>query len=142
MRDNLIRMQVEPSPGHHVMITSRTTLLNQLPDGASAIVARVVSASPEVDAVALRRLGELGFIPGEPVRLLRRGPGGREPLAVLIGETMFALRLLEAQCIEVDVETKVAHVETKAGALVETNVNAGIETKIDAGVDAKAPLAA
>ena len=37
----------------------------------------------------------------EPVQLLRRGPGGREPLAVLIGETMFALRLLEAQCIEV-----------------------------------------
>jgi Fe2+ transport system protein FeoA len=51
--------------------------------------------------VALRRLGELGFLPGEPVQLLRRGPGGREPLAVLIGETMFALRLLEAQCIEV-----------------------------------------
>ena len=80
-----------------------TTLLNHLPDGASAVVARVVSASPEVDAVALRRLGELGFIPGEPVRLLRRGPGGREPIAVLVGETMFALRLLEAQCIEVEV---------------------------------------
>ena len=63
---------------------------------------RVVSASAEIDAVALRRLGELGFLPGEPVQLLRRGPGGREPLAVLIGETMFALRLLEAQCIEVD----------------------------------------
>ena len=62
---------------------------------------RVVAASPEIDAVALRRLGELGFLPGEPVQLLRRGPGGREPLAVLIGETMFALRLLEAQCIEV-----------------------------------------
>jgi len=42
-----------------------TTLLNHLPDGASAVVARVVSASPEVDAVALRRLGELGFIPGQ-----------------------------------------------------------------------------
>ena len=63
---------------------------------------RSVPASPEIDAVALRRLGELGFLPGEPVQLLRRGPGGREPLAVLVGETMFALRLLEAQCIEVD----------------------------------------
>jgi ferrous iron transport protein A len=132
------------------MITSRTTLLNQLPDGASAIVARVVSASPEVDAVALRRLGELGFIPGEPVRLLRRGPGGREPLAVLIGETMFALRLLEAQCIEVDVETKVAGVSTKPEALVETKLNvraatkadADVAAKLDAGFDAKAPLAA
>ena len=77
-------------------------LLNELPNGARATVARVVAASAEVDAVALRRLGELGFIPGEPLQLLRRGPGGREPLAVLIGETMFGLRLLEAQCIEVD----------------------------------------
>jgi ferrous iron transport protein A len=76
-------------------------LLTDLPNGAHATVERVVAASPEVDAVALRRLGELGFIPGEPLQLLRRGPGGREPLAVLIGETMFALRLLEAQCVEV-----------------------------------------
>jgi ferrous iron transport protein A len=78
-----------------------TLCLHQLADGARATVARVVSASSEIDAVALRRLGELGFLPGEPVQLLRRGPGGREPLAVMIGETMFALRLLEAQCIEV-----------------------------------------
>ena len=75
--------------------------LHQLADGGQATVARVVSASPDIDAVALRRLGELGFLPGEPVQVMRRGPGGREPLAVMIGETMFALRLLEAQCIEV-----------------------------------------
>jgi ferrous iron transport protein A len=35
------------------------------------------------------------------VHMLRRGPGGREPLAVQVGDTQFALRLLEAQCIEV-----------------------------------------
>jgi ferrous iron transport protein A len=75
--------------------------LTDLPTGAHATVEGVVAASSDVDAVALRRLGELGFIPGEPLQLLRRGPGGREPLAVLIGETMFALRLLEARCIEV-----------------------------------------
>ena len=46
----------------------------------------------EIDAVALRRLSELGFLPGEPVRLMRRGPGGREPLAVQVGDTLFALR--------------------------------------------------
>ena len=79
-----------------------TQTLASLAAGSRATVSRVVAASPEIDAVALRRLGELGFLPGEPVQLLRRGPGGREPLAVLIGETMFALRLLEAQCIEVD----------------------------------------
>ncbi len=76
-------------------------LLNDLPDGAHATVTRVLSTSADVDAVSLRRLAELGFIPGEPVQLLRRGPGGREPLAVLIGDTMFGLRLLEAQCVEV-----------------------------------------
>jgi ferrous iron transport protein A len=76
-------------------------LLTDLANGAHATVEGVVSASPDVDAIALRRLGELGFIPGEPVQLLRRGPGGREPLAVMIGETLFALRLLEAQCIAV-----------------------------------------
>lgn len=81
-----------------------TRPLSSLADGARATVTRVVAASAEIDAVALRRLGELGFLPGEPVQVLRRGPGGREPLAVVIGETMFALRLLEAQCIEVSPE--------------------------------------
>jgi len=76
-------------------------LLADLPNGARATVAGLVSASAALDASALRRLGELGFIPGEPLQLLRRGPGGREPIAVLIGETLFGLRLLEAQCIEV-----------------------------------------
>jgi len=84
------------------MTPAATRPLHQLANGSRATVARVVSASPEIDAIALRRLGELGFLPGEPVQLLRRGPGGREPLAVLVGETMFALRLLEAQCIEVE----------------------------------------
>ena len=103
MRDNLIRMceaahRGRPSP----MSPLPTLCLHQLAVGERATVAGVVSASAEIDAVALRRLGELGFLPGEPVQLLRRGPGGREPLAVLIGETMFALRLLEAQCVEVE----------------------------------------
>jgi ferrous iron transport protein A len=80
---------------------SRPTLLPDLADGAHATVLRVAAASSEIDAAALHRLGELGFIAGEPLQLLRRGPGGREPLAVLIGETMFALRLLEAQCVQV-----------------------------------------
>ena len=77
------------------------TLLADLPDGADATVSRVSQHVPEVDEQHLRRLGELGFLPGEPVKVLRRGPGGREPLAVLIGDTMFALRWMEARCIEV-----------------------------------------
>jgi ferrous iron transport protein A len=84
---------------HHVF---ETMLLNELPNGAHATVTRVVSTSADVDDAALLRLAELGFIAGEPVQLLRRGPGGREPLAVRVGNTMFGLRLLEAQCIEVE----------------------------------------
>jgi ferrous iron transport protein A len=79
----------------------KATLLSDLPNGAYATVERVAAASAEADEGLLRRLGELGFIAGEPLQVLRRGPGGREPLAVLIGETMFALRLLEAQCVQV-----------------------------------------
>lgn len=76
-------------------------LLSELTNGTNATVTRVHSPNPEVGAATVRRLGELGFIPGEPVQMLRRGPGGREPLAVQVGETQFALRWVEAQCIEV-----------------------------------------
>jgi ferrous iron transport protein A len=75
--------------------------LSDLPDGAQGTVLGVSAGSPLADAQMLRRLAELGFLPGEPVQVLRRGPGGREPLAVQIGETLFALRRVEAQCVEV-----------------------------------------
>jgi ferrous iron transport protein A len=77
-------------------------LLSQLPNGAHALVDHVFSGAPEVSSATVQRLEELGFIAGEPVRMLRRGPGGREPLAVQIGETLFALRLVEAQSIVVN----------------------------------------
>lgn len=49
----------------------------------------------------LARLAELGFLPGETLTVLRRGPGGREPIAVQIGDTVFALRAIEASCVQV-----------------------------------------
>ena len=78
-----------------------TLLLDELDDGAQGTVHRVHSKSPELDAPMLRRLAELGFIAGEPVQVLRRGPGGRDPLAVRVGDTLFALRRAEARCIDV-----------------------------------------
>lgn len=75
--------------------------LSDLPNGAHATVLGVSAASSDADEQMLLRLAELGFLPGEPVQMLRRGPGGREPLAVQIGETLFGLRLIEAQCVEV-----------------------------------------
>jgi ferrous iron transport protein A len=79
------------------------TRLSELPQGARGTVIGLNSAGAP-DPQLLRRLSELGFLPGEPVQLMRRGPGGREPLAVQVGETFFALRQIEAQCVEVSVE--------------------------------------
>jgi ferrous iron transport protein A len=82
--------------------------LSELPDGAHAIVIGVSPRAPEIDAGTLQRLAELGFVDGEPVQVLRRGPGGREPIAVRIGDTQFALRRAEAQCIDVTPHAGVA----------------------------------
>lgn len=79
----------------------KTLSLDQLADGARATVNGVAATSPDLNATQLRRLAELGFIRGESVQVLRRGPGGRDPIAVRVGDTLFALRRTEARCIEV-----------------------------------------
>ncbi len=78
-----------------------TLSLADLPDGSHGIVTGLRAGVPGADAALLQRLEEIGFVADEPVLVLRRGPGGREPLAVQVGETLFALRLLEARCVEV-----------------------------------------
>ena len=45
-------------------------------------------------------LRELGFLPGEPVRVIARAAGG-DPIVVRVGTSTFALRCAEAACIEV-----------------------------------------
>jgi ferrous iron transport protein A len=45
------------------------------------------------------RLLELGFVQGESVRIVAQGFPGREPIAVRIGSTTFALRRFEAERI-------------------------------------------
>jgi ferrous iron transport protein A len=92
--------------------TFQPMLLSQLPTGAQATVERLFAASAEMDEGTLRRLAELGFLPGEPVRVLQRGPGGREPLAVLVGDSLFALRLIEAACVSVVAEAPAPAFET------------------------------
>ena len=94
-------------------------LLSDLPNGAQALVDQVFKGASGLDAATLQRLEELGFIPGEPVRMLRRGPGGREPLAVQVGETLFALRLAEAQSVAVRVADS-----TSAGGAVSRSESA------------------
>jgi ferrous iron transport protein A len=69
-------------------------LLSELKNGTSAVVCEVEDAHG-ADAIA-RRLRELGFVNGEPVRVVARGPLGGDPLLVQIGYTRFALRKSEA----------------------------------------------
>ena len=76
--------------------------LADLPLHAPAVVV-AVHANGDADAIA-RRLGELGFVPGEPVEVRAAGPLGREPLMVQVGYTRFALRRSEAARIEVQRE--------------------------------------
>jgi len=75
----------------------------KLADLAIGAVARVVSVSAADGAVPDlgRRLAELGFLPGEAVRIVARGLMAREPIAVRVGTGTFALRLFEAACIRV-----------------------------------------
>jgi ferrous iron transport protein A len=63
-------------------------------------VARDPSAGPEGESLC-RRLEVLGFVPGEPVRVVAQGPFGHEPLLIEIGSTRFALRHREASCVQV-----------------------------------------
>jgi ferrous iron transport protein A len=76
----------------------------KLTDLKTGTQARVVSVVPAEGVAALelgRRLAELGFLPGEAVRVVARGLLAREPIAVRIGTGTFALRLFEAACIRV-----------------------------------------
>ena len=69
-------------------------LLSDLPSGQAATIAGVEDRTV-VDAIAAR-LRDLGFVPGEPVRVVARGLIGADPLVVQIGFTRFALRRSEA----------------------------------------------
>ena len=74
--------------------------LSELPMHACAVVESVLDAHAS-DAIA-RRLRELGFVKGEPVRVVARGPVGGEPLLVQIGFTRFALRRSEAARVTIE----------------------------------------
>jgi len=62
-----------------------------------------VSDQQPEDAIA-RRLRELGFVPGEQVEVVARGPLGSEPLLIQVGFTRFALRRSEAARVAVHAE--------------------------------------
>lgn len=81
--------------------THASIRLDELPSHQWATVLDVArSADAEGQELALR-LTEIGFVPGEAVRIVASGLPGREPLAVRLGHTTFALRRHEAALIHV-----------------------------------------
>ncbi|GBQ55661.1 FeoA family protein [Komagataeibacter swingsii] len=73
--------------------------LSDLPRGTDAVIDSVDDPGG-ADPVA-QRLRELGFVPGEAVRVVATAPLGGDPLAVRIGFTRFALRRTEAARVNV-----------------------------------------
>ncbi len=76
--------------------------LAQLPDGQWATVADIPVPADPTDHDLVLRLMELGFVPGERVRIVAEGLGRRDPLAVRVGRSTFALRHHEASLILVN----------------------------------------
>ncbi|WP_295991057.1 FeoA family protein [Rugamonas sp.] len=77
--------------------------LDTLAVGQSGTVVHI--APGEGDGADLaRRLMELGFVPGEKIRMLKRGMPGGEPLAIKVGNSTFALRRFEAALVSVQAE--------------------------------------
>jgi ferrous iron transport protein A len=80
------------------------TTLDALKAGQSATVIHLAPPSGQHGGADVpRRLMELGFVPGERIRMLKRSlPGG--PLAVKVGQSTFALRRFEAALISIQPE--------------------------------------
>lgn len=76
-------------------VKNKPTRLSDLPLGSVATVDSVDQSLPD-DPIA-ERLRDLGFVRGEPVRLVASGPIGGDPLLVQVGFTRFALRQGEAR---------------------------------------------
>lgn len=75
--------------------TGAVLSLDMLPVGSSAVIERSAERAAH-DPIAAR-LDELGFVPGERVKIVAVGPFGHEPIAVSLGTSRFALRKDEAK---------------------------------------------
>lgn len=86
-------------------LASPLMTLDALAAGKSGTVVHIAPDTPGEldDGVDLaRRLMELGFVPGERIRMLKRGMPGGEPLAIKVGNATFALRRFEAARISIE----------------------------------------
>jgi ferrous iron transport protein A len=75
--------------------------LNQLARQARAVVVGMNATQDDEERGIALRLLEIGFLPGEMVRVVAHGYPGHDPLAVRVGHTTFALRSHEAALVQV-----------------------------------------
>jgi len=75
--------------------------LDELPAHIDARVVRLINAALLGEQELVLRLLEIGFLPGEQVRVIASGFPGHDPIAVRVGHTTFALRGHEAALVRV-----------------------------------------
>ena len=78
--------------------------LDAWPREVPAVVVSVHEPTTAHERELMLRLVEIGFLPGERVRVVARGFPGGDPLAVRVGSTTFALRRHEAALVRVQPE--------------------------------------
>jgi Fe2+ transport system protein FeoA len=105
--------------------------LARLHKGARGVVSAITSDGVGAQALGdgagstiARRLLELGFVPGEHIEVVEEIRPGRDPLAVRIGTSIFALRRREAQAVLVRLESA-----EPTEAAIEVPIEAPIEVK-------------
>lgn len=78
-------------------IAEKLVPLSNIGVGETVTIRKVRTGASDLEGgdIGLRLL-ELGFVEGESLRVIAHGYPGREPLAVRIGNTTFALRRFEA----------------------------------------------
>ncbi len=102
-------MAVRPFPRPELSLDSSAAfrgyegggVLATLAPGRTAEVVAVRAPQGDGGDDLAARLGEIGFVAGERVRVLARAPLG-DPIAVRVGSSTFALRLAEAACVLVE----------------------------------------
>lgn len=75
--------------------------LGLLKKGDCAVVAGLAHTQCAEQLAMKTRLQELGFVPGEKIRVVAESFPRRDPIAVKLGNTTFALRRHEAALIHV-----------------------------------------
>lgn len=93
---------------HHQHPQQDKLSLSHLRKGDHANVIGLAHGDAEEHVATRRRLLELGFVEGETIRIVAESFPRRDPIAVRIGNTTFALRRHEAALIHVE---HIQHVE-------------------------------